>query len=172
VIFSGFGDAVSASYGGSTVQAFGEVGYRFDVARVQIEPFVGASVFRLHTDGFVENGGAAALTGYSQTYDLGTATLGVRAEARLSDELPLTLRGMVGWRKVYGDVNPAALLAFAGGASVFTVSGTPIDRNALVAEAGLDWWATRDISLGMAYSGQIGSRAQDHALKGNFNWRF
>lgn len=172
VQFPGFGDALSASYAGSTVQAFGELGYRFDLARVQVEPFVGASVLRLHTDGFVENGGAAALSGYGRTYDLGTTTLGVRAEARLSDEVPLTLRGMLAWRRAFGDVNPTALLAFQGGASAFTVSGAPIDRNTLVAEAGLDWQATSDLSLGVAYSGQIGSRAQDHALKGNFIWRF
>jgi hypothetical protein len=83
----------------------------------------------------------AALTGYSQDDDLGTTTLGVRAEARLSDEVSLTLRGMVGWRHAFGDVNPSALLAFSDGASAFTVSGTPIDRNALVAEANLDWQA-------------------------------
>lgn len=172
VQFPGFGDALRASYGGSTVQAFGEMGYRFELARVQIEPFVGASVLRLHMDGFAENGGVAALSGYGRSYDLGTTTLGVRAEARLSDAVPLILRGMLGWRRAFGDVNPSALLAFSGGASAFSVSGTPVDRDALVAEAGLDWQATRDIGLGVAYSGQIGSRAQDHALKGNFTWRF
>jgi uncharacterized protein with beta-barrel porin domain len=48
----------------------------------------------------------------------------------------------------------------------------PVDRDALVAEAGLDWRASDAISLGIAYSGQVGDRAQDHALKGNFTWRF
>jgi uncharacterized protein with beta-barrel porin domain len=47
-----------------------------------------------------------------------------------------------------------------------------VDRNALVAEAGLDWRATEDLSLGVAYRGQIGSRAQDHAVTGNLTWRF
>jgi outer membrane autotransporter protein len=172
VRFPGFGEAVTASSGGATAQAFGEVGYRVALARVQVEPFVGVSLLRLRTDGFREDGGAAALTGFSQDHDLGTTTLGVRAEARLSDEVPLTLRGLLGWRHAYGDVNPKALLAFAGGASAFAVAGTPIDRDAVVAEAGLDWQATREISLGIAYAGQIGSQAQDHALKGNFIWRF
>jgi outer membrane autotransporter protein len=64
------------------------------------------------------------------------------------------------------------LLAFAGGASAFTVAGVPIDRDALVAQAGLDWQASDALSLGVSYSGQIGERAQDHALKGNLTWRF
>ncbi|WP_322883852.1 autotransporter domain-containing protein [Microvirga lotononidis] len=170
--FPNFADQAHASYDASTAQAFAEVGYAFDLGRVAIEPFAGASVLRLHTDGFAEEGGAAALTGYSQDQDLATTTLGLRAETRLGDDLPLTLRGMLGWRRAYGDVDPTALLAFAGGASSFVVAGTPIDRDALVAEAGLDWQATPDISLGIAYSGQVGSRAQEHSVKGNLTWRF
>ncbi|WP_167671096.1 autotransporter domain-containing protein [Microvirga terricola] len=172
VRFPGFTDQTNASYGGSTLQAFGEIGYRFDIARVQIEPFLGASFLRLHTDGFAENGRAAALTAFGRDYDLGTTTLGLRAEAKLSDEVPLTLRGLVGWRLAYGDTSPAALMAFNGGASSFVVTGVPVDRNAFVAEAGLDWQATKDIGLGVSYQGQVGSRAQDHALKGNFTWKF
>jgi outer membrane autotransporter protein len=152
--------------------AFGEVGYEFDLGRVKLEPFLGASIMRLHMDGFQEEGGAAALTGYGRTYDLGTTTLGVRAEAKLGANLPLTVHGTVGWRHAFGDVNPSALLAFGGGASAFTVSGIPIDRNAFVAEAGLDWKINKDMTLGVSYSGQIGSRAQEHAVKGSFTWQF
>ncbi|MBZ6078272.1 autotransporter outer membrane beta-barrel domain-containing protein [Microvirga puerhi] len=165
-------DATKASYDGSTLQAFGEVGYRLVWGQVQLEPFAGASVLRLETDGFQETGGAAALTGFGRTYELGTTTLGVRAEARLSSEAPLTVKGLVGWRHAIGDVAPQALLAFAGGASAFTVAGVPVDRDALVVEAGLDWQASEALSLGVSYSGQIGSRAQDHALKGNLTWKF
>ena len=44
--------------------------------------------------------------------------------------------------------------------------------DALVAEAGLEWQASEDINLGVAYEGQIGSRAQEHTLKGSFVWSF
>ncbi|HEV2564924.1 MAG TPA: autotransporter outer membrane beta-barrel domain-containing protein, partial [Microvirga sp.] len=170
--FPGFADSTHASYDGWTAQAFAELGYRFDLGRVALEPFAGASVLRLHTDAFQEEGGAAALTGYAQDQDLATTTLGLRAEARLRQDLPLTLHGLLGWRHAYGDVEPQMLLAFAGGASAFTVAGVPIDRDALVAEAGLDWQASDALSLGVSYSGQISERAQDHALKGNLTWRF
>ncbi|MCB5175667.1 autotransporter domain-containing protein [Microvirga lenta] len=172
ISFPGFADRTSASYNGSTLQAFGELGYRLVWGGAAVEPFVGASVLRLHTDAFRENGGAAALTGYAQDHDLGTTTVGVRAEARIGAGMPLTLRGLLGWRHAYGDVEPSTLLAFAGGASPFTVGGVPVDRDALVAEAGLDWQASEAVSLGVSYQGQIGSRAQDHAVKGSFTWRF
>ncbi|MFC4174540.1 autotransporter domain-containing protein [Microvirga sp. GCM10011540] len=172
ISFAGFADRTSASYNGSTLQAFGELGYRFAWGGAAVEPFVGTSVLRLHTDAFRENGGAAALTGYAQDHDLGTTTVGVRAEARIGAGMPLTLRGLLGWRHAYGDVELSTLLAFAGGASPFTVGGVPVDRDALVAEAGLDWQASEAVSLGVSYQGQIGSRAQDHAVKGSFTWRF
>jgi subtilase-type serine protease len=172
ISFPGFFDRAEASYNGSTVQAFGEVGYTFALGRAKVEPIAGASVLRLRTDSFQENGRDAALIGYGRTYDLATTTLGLRAEARISNDIPLTLRGMVGWRHAYGDIEPEALMAFAGGTAAFTVSGTPVDRDALVAGAGLDWQASQAISLGVSYNGQIGERAQDHALKGNFTWRF
>jgi fibronectin-binding autotransporter adhesin len=172
ILFPGFGDATFASYDGSTDQAFAEVGYRFDLGRASIEPFVGASVLRLHTDGFQENGGVAALRAYGRDNDLATTTVGVRGEVQISQDTPLILKGLLGWRHAYGDVEPDALLAFAEGASAFSVSGVPVDRDALVAEAGLAWQATDAIRLGVSYSGQIGSRAQDHALKGDFTWRF
>jgi fibronectin-binding autotransporter adhesin len=173
VTFPGFSDRTHASYDGWTAQAFGELGYQVSLkGGVTLEPFLGASVMRLHMDGFQEEGGAAALTSYGRSYDLGTTTLGLRAEARLGLDLPLTVRGMVGWRHAYGDVNPSALLAFSSGASAFNVAGIPIDRDALVAEAGLDWQVNKTMTLGVSYTGQIGERAQAHAVKGNFSWRF
>lgn len=172
VSFPGFSDSTHASYDGWTAQAFGELGYQFSLGAVLLEPFVGASILRLHTDGFAEEGGVAALTGYGQDQDLTTTTLGLRAEARLSQDLPLTLRGLLGWRHAFGDVAPESLLAFAGGESFFTVQGTPVDRDVLVAEVGLDWRASDAISLGIGYSGQVGERAQEHSIKGSFVWRF
>jgi outer membrane autotransporter protein len=170
--FPGFADRTHASYDGWTAQAFAEVGYRMSLGRVQLEPFAGASLLRLHTDGFAEEGGAAGLTGSAQDQDLATTTLGLRAAAQLSVQVPLIARGLLGWRHAFGDVEPTTLLAFAGGASAFTVAGAPIDRDALVAEAGLDWQTSEAISLGVSYSGQIGERAQEHVLKGNLTWRF
>jgi fibronectin-binding autotransporter adhesin len=163
---------MSASYSGWSAQAFGELGYRSTDAPTNGSSSTEASSKRLHTNGFQESGGASSLTGFAQEQDLGTTTLGLRAEACLSNRVPLIARGLLGWRHVYGDVNPTALMAFAGGVTTFVVAGTPIDRDALAAEAGLEWQDSDAISLGIAYSGQVGERAQEHALKGSFAWRF
>ncbi|MET0428604.1 MAG: autotransporter domain-containing protein [Microvirga sp.] len=165
-------DVLSATGDGSTAQAFGEIGYRLEGRDAFLEPILGASVLRLRTDGFLEEGGAFALAGASRVHDLATSTLGLRGEIRLGQDGPLALRGLVGWRRAYGDVDPDALLAFAGGTLPFTISAAPVDRDALVVEAGLDWRASDSLSLGVSYAGQVGGIAGDHALKGNLTWRF
>jgi fibronectin-binding autotransporter adhesin len=172
VRFPGFSDAVAASYGGWTAQAFAELAYRFELAPVAIEPFVSASILRAHTNRFDEEGGAAALTGYARDHDIGTTTIGIRAETRPSDAVPMLVRGMLGWRHAYGEVEPKALLAFRGAASAFTIWGAPLDRDTLVAEAGIYWQVSPNISLGATYEGQIGSHLQDHAIKGNLTAKF
>ena len=50
--------------------------------------------------------------------------------------------------------------------------GVPIDRDALVAEAGLDVRVAPGATLEVAYTGQTGQRAQDHAVRGNVTYRF
>ena len=54
----------------------------------------------------------------------------------------------------------------------FTISGVPIARDALLAEAGLDLAIGRNATLGVSYTGQLASNVQDHAAKGKFSWKF
>ncbi len=179
VVFPGFFEALSSSNGGSTAQAFGEAGYRIQLAglgfgggsRVNVEPFVGAAAFLIHQNGFTEVGSTSALTASARDFNVQTTTLGVRGELAFAS-MPLTLKTMLGWRHAYGDVVPSVLLTFQGGAQAFSVSGVPIDRDAFVAEAGIDYTLTSMLSVGVSYSGQFGQRATDNAFKGNVNLRF
>ena len=107
----------------------------------------------------------------ARDFNIQTTTLGVRGELAFAS-MPLTLKTMLGWRHAYGDVVPSVLLAFQGGAQSFSVSGVPIDRDAFVAEAGIDYALTSMLSVGVSYSGQFGQRAMDNAFKGNVNLRF
>ncbi|MFI5015570.1 MAG: autotransporter domain-containing protein [Hyphomicrobiales bacterium] len=182
IVFPNFADAAGSSYGGSTAQAFAEAGYRigfsgFNVmgmgfSRASLEPFVGAAAIHIHQNGFVEGGGMAALIGFGRSYDLATTTLGVRAETTLAGPLPITARALVGWRHGFGDVVPTALMAFKGGAQAFGIAGVPIDRDAFVVEAGLDYAVSSMVTAGVSYSGQYGKRATDSAFKGHLDVDF
>jgi fibronectin-binding autotransporter adhesin len=170
--FAGFGDRLKAGYDAGTAQVFGEVGYRIDLGKLALEPFAGLAYVNLHTDGFSETGGVAALTARSDDTSLGYSTLGLRASTTLALQgMDLTLRGGLAWRHAFGDVTPTAALAFAG-ASSFTVAGLPIAKDAAVVEAGLDLAISKSAALGLAYTGQLAQDTQDHAFKGTLAVRF
>jgi fibronectin-binding autotransporter adhesin len=181
VTFPGFAEALSSSNGGSTAQAFGEAGYRIELSnvnlaelgltRLRIEPFAGAAAIRIHQNGFTEEGGIAALTGAARDFNVQTTTLGVRGELAFAS-MPLTLKSMFGWRHAFGDVVPSTLLAFQGGAQGFSVAGVPIDRDAFVAEVGIDYAVTSSVRVGISSSTQIGNRASDYAFRGHIEVSF
>ncbi|SEG35993.1 outer membrane autotransporter barrel domain-containing protein [Bosea lathyri] len=167
----GFSDRLRSDRDSQLLQAFGEFGYAFRFERFAIEPFAQLALLRISSGSAVEQGGPAALRVSSGEQNLGFATLGLRSEAQLGT-MPLFARGLLGWRYGFGELTPQALTAFAIGATPARVHATAIDRNALVAEAGLDWRASQSTTLGLAYSAAIGERSRDHALKGRIDVRF
>ncbi|TXN19597.1 autotransporter domain-containing protein [Methylobacterium sp. WL9] len=177
VLFPGFSENASARYGGSLGQAFGEAGYRIGSGNGYFEPFVGGAAIRISRDGFTERGGAAALTSRDQDYDIATSTVGVQAQGQIGEffgsTTPIFVRGLVGYRRAYGDVVPATLFSFGAAGQTFLTAGVPIARDALVAQAGLDWQVTPATTLSIAYTGQVGAeRTQIHGVKGGFLYRW
>jgi fibronectin-binding autotransporter adhesin len=168
---SSFGDTLRSQRGSELLQGFAELGYAFRLERFAFEPFAQLALLRVSSGSDLEQGGAVALRVFSGEQSLGFATLGLRAEAQLG-AMPLFARGLLGWRYGFGELAPRAMAAFAAGSIPARVHAAEIDRNALIAEAGLDWRANASTSLGLAYSAAIGERTRDHALKGRFEVRF
>lgn len=168
----GFADALTANYDAGTAQIYGEAGYRIETTAASFEPFANLAYVNLHTDGFTEDGGAAALTASASNTDTTFSTLGIRASTDISlGSIPLTARGMLGWRHAFGDVTPTSQLAFAG-SDPFSVAGTPIARDAAVIEAGIDLAVSGKATLGLTYSGQFGSGSTDNGFKARFGLEF
>lgn len=172
VAFPGFSDTLAGSYDAGLTQLFGEVGYVMKAGEVDFEPFGSLAYAHLRTDGFTEQGGAAALSVEAASNDLTFATLGLRASTALDlGGVKAAARGMVGWRHAFGDVTPFAAQAFAG-SQPFTIAGTPLARDSALLEAGLDFAFSPATTLGLAYQGQLASGAQDHGVKANLALKF
>ncbi len=171
------GDTLSADDHAGTAQAFGELGYRIEagrtpVGRLSFEPFAALAYVDVRTDGFTEQGGAAALSGQSDDTGVAFSALGLRASNGFTlGGLDLAASGTLGWRHAYGAVTPTSALRFAG-SDAFTVAGVPIARDAAVVEAGLSTPITRSVSLGVSYTGQFGRRTQDQGVRGTLDWKF
>ncbi|WP_162901409.1 autotransporter domain-containing protein [Breoghania sp. L-A4] len=173
VAISGFSDSLSSSYDAATGQLFAEVGYGMTMGTARFEPFVKLAHVRHATEGFTESGGAAALTGASDVFSTTFTTLGLRGETEVAfgETTKARATGMIGWRHGFGSSTPSQRLAFAGG-TAFTVYGAPVARDALLLEAGLDFDVRANTTLGVAYSGQLGTGMYDHALRANLGVTF
>lgn len=167
VTVSALHNDLHASYDAGTMQVFGELGWHFDFGRLALEPFANLAYVNLHTSGFHETGGDAALTAKADTMEDGFTTIGMRPSADLSwGGFNATVHGMAGWRHVLGDVSPRSTVSFAG-SDTFTVTGAAIARDAVVVAAGLDFMVGDDLFAGITYSGQFGRRETDHGVRGN-----
>ncbi|TPN13043.1 autotransporter outer membrane beta-barrel domain-containing protein [Mesorhizobium sp. B2-1-3] len=173
VAFNGFADQLSADYDAGTAQVFGELAYKADAgSSFHFEPFANLAYVSVHTDGFTETGGAAALTSASTNNDATFTTLGLRGATDFAlGGIDATARGMLGWRHAFGDVTPTSVFAFAGG-DQFTIAGVPIARDAAVIEAGLDLNMSANATLGLSYTGQFGSGTVEQGAKVDLGVKF
>ena len=101
---------------------------------------------------------AAALNIAGTTFEVGYSTLGIRAASLipLGDDMVLIPRASAGVAACLRqrDAGCGARVP-ASRAVPFVISGVPIARDALLAEAGLDLAIGRNATLGVSYVGQI-----------------
>ncbi|WP_175422146.1 autotransporter domain-containing protein [Agrobacterium tumefaciens] len=172
IVSDAFGGTVNGDYRAGTTQVFGELAYAMKAGDLAFEPFANLAYVNVHTNGFAEQGGAAALSINGQSNDLTFSTFGMRASTDfLISDVKASARGMIGWRHAYGDVTPGLSQAFAGG-DVFSIAGVPVARDAAVLEAGLDFSVTPSATVGVSYQGQLASDARDHSVKAQLNVKF
>ncbi|WP_258582599.1 autotransporter outer membrane beta-barrel domain-containing protein [Mesorhizobium sp. AR02] len=172
VAFNGFADGLSADYDAGTAQVFGELAYKADAGQFHFEPFANLAYVSVHTDGFSETGGAAALTSTGTSTNATFTTLGLRGSTDFAlGGVNATARGILGWRHAFGDVTPTSTFAFAGG-DAFTIAGVPIARDAAVIEAGIDMKMSPNATLGLSYSGQFGDGSVDNGARANLSVKF
>jgi outer membrane autotransporter protein len=163
--FSGYADALHANYNAYTAQAFGELAYEISLGETRLEPFANATFTDVRASAFSENGGAAALSRSADQSAVTFATFGMRAERELTlADMPAKLYGSLGWQHAFGNLDITSRMAFAGG-DVFTETGTVVDRDSLVVDAGFDISLSQQISLALDYNGSFGAENRAHLFR-------
>lgn len=169
IAFPGFQDAVEAKYDGSLLQGFVEAGYRMPLSGGWVEPFASAAVIRVKSDAFAESGGDAALAGEKRSEDAMISTLGVRFETDRAG--PFSVRGMTGWQRNWGDVDPLGRHRFDSG-DLFDILGAARSKGAGVVRLEARLRLSPRIEFGLGYNGAIGGGGVDHAATGVFTVAF
>lgn len=172
VSYGGIDETLTADYAIDVLQLFGEASYRFDTESGTFAPFLGLAHVRASSGGFVEQGGAGALSSAGDLVATTFATLGMRTEQTLElAGIATTFRGEIGWRHAFGDVDPTAELAFAGGPG-FSVVGAPIAVDSAVISAALEFELAPQSTLSLGYGGQFGPNAASHNVSAALKVRF
>ncbi|MFI8224150.1 autotransporter domain-containing protein [Pseudomonas sp. NPDC085632] len=174
IAFNGFSDRPKGDYDADSQQAFAEIGYAMGSGRLSAEPFASLGYQRYHRDSYKEKGGAAALQVDGQIQDNFSSTFGLRLAhlSSLDNGMSVTPRMAAGWKHTYGDVSSSTRQAFVTGGTAFSVDGSSLDRDSLVLEAGLDVGISARHTLGVGYSGEIGSNSRHHGLIGQWQMSF
>lgn len=175
VSFSGFVDGVHGRYDADGWQAFAEVGYRFDAGNWEIEPYLQYAHVELDTDGFTEDGGAAALRGRDANARVDLGTAGVRLAVNLSgssqEQSWLSLRGNLGYRYAGGNQGQTTQLSFDG-TQWYGVRSPVIRDEAMLVELGFAARTTANSMLEFGYSGALSDDARDHGANARFSLQF
>jgi len=166
-------ETLTTDYNAHTLQAFGELAYRFDTAFAAFEPFAGLAHVAVISDGYTETGGITALTSDSQTQNVTYTNLGLRVRHDFKvGPAKGRLHGLAGWQHAFGDTSAALDQAFAAGGDPFTAVGTPIAQDALLVEAGMDLDLTKMATFGLGYNGRLGEGDEQHSFSGRFRLRY
>ncbi|QDZ10109.1 autotransporter outer membrane beta-barrel domain-containing protein [Devosia ginsengisoli] len=159
------GETLSAAYGAGTVQAFGELGYGFELGgSTELEAYANLTYARTDSEAFAETGGAAALSVAANATEAAFTTIGLRASTKMAwGETLATLSGALGWRHAFAN-DPSTFNSFAGGPG-FIITGAPVTRDSVVVEAGLDLNLSASATLSINYGGQFAAAMQDHSIR-------
>lgn len=174
VSFSGVDQRLQGDYDADSQQAFAELAYQYVDGRLLAEPFATLGYQRYSRDAYSEKGGSAALRVDDQDQDNVSSTLGLRIAhlGMLDSGMSFTPRLSVGWRHTYGNVDSETRQAFISGGSSFSAQGTALDRNSLLLEVGADLGITASQSIGLAYTGEMGSNAQNNGVVAQWQLAF
>ncbi|MEO6959320.1 MAG: autotransporter domain-containing protein [Burkholderiaceae bacterium] len=178
-------DRLGGAYRGRTLQVFGEVSRPFSLTSkaarshefpsTSLEPFIRLAAVRLNTQGFVEQGGVAALKSLPTRRDVVFSSLGLRFAHNVHTGLGhARIYGEWAWHHATGAVRSLTRHTFRDSATqtVFSSAGQPVARDAWSLKLGVTASLAKNVQLGLAYAGRYGLGRQDHGARVNLAWMF
>lgn len=167
---------LNARYRAHQISTFTELGYALAFnEQLTVEPYGRVGWTQLHTPGFSETGGNAALRSSSTDAGIGSLTLGLRAAANIELNASTMARvaGELGWRHANGDLTPKREMAFAQATDArFTVAGVPLARNTLLVGVSGEVNIGRNTAMGLSYNGQFGAGTSSNTGSLYLNMKF
>ena len=173
VEFVRYDDFLKSKYHARLTQIFSEAGLPLAFSQNRLEPFARLSYNYLHNSKVREHGGEAALAGGRGSQDYAASLAGMRSRLQLCDKegRSAIVHAMLGWQHIYGNTVPTTGMSFAQ-SQAFDTQGTPLERDNMTVETGMDFHITDKTALGVSYNGQYGQKNTDHGVRINFHGKY
>ncbi|MGY2252166.1 autotransporter outer membrane beta-barrel domain-containing protein [Pseudomonas reactans] len=170
-------EQLRGNYNAQSQTVFSELGYQLGSDGISIEPFAGLGYQRYHRDSFKERGGLTALNVRSQTQQNLNSTFGLRLATvyRLDNQMSLTPHLSISWKHLYGEVDSRVRQSFRHTPvpiDGFTIAGTPLDRDNLNVQVGLNLALSPQHTVGLTYNGEAGTHSRNQGLIGQWQMQF
>jgi uncharacterized protein with beta-barrel porin domain len=173
IVFPGVNGAPTTDYSAHAYEASTEIYYHYAPDALWIEPLGRFDWTQVHIDNFREAGGFASVAGINGAQQVKVVDLGFRTGMNLEEgEAAIMQRIMIAWQHGFGERTPIMVNTFPSTGTSFVVSGVPIDRDALLAGAGLDFLFAAMVHANFSYAGQFGRHAINHSAAARLSVQF
>ncbi len=171
--FSTFSESLQGDYDAGTFQAYGSLGYTFDITEhFQLAPYADLAYIHQQSGDFSEAGGLSALSHLESEMNTWFTTVGARAAFEFQlGQADSRITAAAGWRHGFGDLTPGEQVLFTGG-NAFGITGAPLAEDQAVLSAGFETQINEMISVGINYSAQFGGGSTSQNVTGRLNVRF
>lgn len=166
----GLAGPADARYDTGVTQAYADGGFRIDLGKGSVTPFVNVARTWIHQGHIGEQGSPGALDVASNGSSVNAGTAGLRAN--FSPTKAVELHASVGYQHAWGDLRSTDTQRFAIGGDSFTVSGVPVARNAGLADVGMKFDLRSNVSVDASYHGQFGGVTKDQSARLSLNVTF
>ena len=166
----GLAGSADARYDVGVTQVYADGGFRIDLGKGSITPFVNMARTWVHQGNIAEQGNPAALRVQSNGSSVDAGTAGLRAS--FAPRKGMELHASVGYQRAWGELRSTDTQRFAGGGDSFTVSGVPVARNAGLADVGVKFDLRSNLSVDASYHGQFSGVTKDQSARLSLNMTF
>ena len=159
-------------YDATVFQIFGEASYMgFNTDAYQVEPYIGLSWLNVQADDFTGRAGNHSVKTEIDDQNLGMVNIGVRGALPFTaDSVDMKVRGDVGYMQFFGDKEGSADIT-VGDAGKATIDGEEISGMAMVG-VGIDASGSKNVTLGVGYTGAFGSDITSHGVGAKLGIKF
>ncbi|MCX6979269.1 MAG: autotransporter domain-containing protein [Verrucomicrobia bacterium] len=164
----------TASPNGSEISVKIGAGYDWKFGGLTVGPVASYQYTNMSLDGFTEAGLFAPLTVASRSEESSRASLGVRAyyDGHIGSKV-FRPEVRLAWQHEFGATGYSLTSSFATlGGNPFTVAGTTIGRDSLLASAGFTILWNDRLSTFVYYDGQIGQNYESHNVSAGVRLQF